>query len=95
VRSGDHDLRDALQQDEHPGMWGHRVLSPHGDDPFREVEMAGGVSSLLQNYGAMSLQDASGDLASFTGDILWSEMCNHLASETINRSSAEWAWSGA
>jgi hypothetical protein len=95
VRSGDRDLRDALQQDEHPGMWGHRVLSPHGDDPFRKVEMAGGVSSLLQSYGAMSLQDASGDLASFTGDILWSEMCNHLASGTITRSSAEWAWSGA
>ncbi|OCJ66567.1 hypothetical protein A6U97_26045 [Agrobacterium tumefaciens] len=93
-RSGDGDLLNVLQEDDHPGMWGHRVLRPASGDPFHDVEASGGISTLLEIYGSERLFEASGDLASFTGDILWSEMTKHLASGEIKYSSAEWKWSG-
>lgn len=94
-RSGDSNLLKVLREDDHPGMWGHRVLRPTGGDPFHDVEASGGIATLLETYGAVSLLEASGDLASFTGDILWAEMSKHLASGAITRSSTEWKWSGA
>jgi len=92
-RSGDGDLLDALAQDDYPGMWGHRVLRPDFGEPFPDVETVG-VSQLLEAYGTVPLIEASGDLASFTSDRIWAEMCGHLASGVIQRWSAEWKWSG-
>lgn len=93
-RSGDGDLLNVLQEDDNPGMWGHRVLRPTGGDPFHDVEASRGISTVLENYGSVPLFEASGHLASFTGDILWAEMSNHLVSGDIQHSSAEWKWSG-
>ncbi|MBY5379087.1 hypothetical protein HFN07_37670 [Rhizobium leguminosarum] len=93
-RSGDSDLLSDLLQDDHPGMWGHRVLRQADGEPFHDVEASGGISTLLENYGVLPLYEASGDLASFTADILWAEMSNHLVSGAIKFSSSEWKWSG-
>lgn len=93
-RSGAGEFLNVLQQDDQPGMWGHRVLRPSAGDPFHDVEASGGISTLLENYGSLPLFEASGDLTSFTGDTLWSEMSKHLASGEIKIFSAEWKWSG-
>ena len=93
-RSRDGDLLNVLREDDLPGMWGHRVLRPNAGDPFHDVEAFGGISGLLENYGGQPLLEASGDLASFTGDILWAEMSKHLESGEIDISSAQWKWSG-
>ncbi|WP_234791242.1 MULTISPECIES: hypothetical protein [Agrobacterium] len=93
-QSGDRDLLNILLEDDHPGMWGHRVLRPPGGDPFHDVEASGGISTLLEYYGGLPLLEASGDLASFTGDILWAEISKKLASGEVKFSSAEWKWSG-
>ncbi|XUY29925.1 hypothetical protein RMR21_023505 (plasmid) [Agrobacterium sp. rho-8.1] len=93
-RTGDGDFLDDLRQDDHPGMWGHRVLRPSAGDPFRDINGSGGISTLLETYGAVPLFEATGDLTSFTGDNLWAEMSKHLASGKIKFSSAEWKWSG-
>lgn len=93
-RSGDSELLKALRKDDHPGMWGHRVLRPSVGDPFCDVKRANGISTLLETYAGMPLVEASGNLASFTGDILWAELSNHLCSRQIKFPSAEWEWSG-
>lgn len=93
-RSRDGDLLSVLQEDDNPGIWGHRVLRPTGGDPFHDVQVYGGISTLLGNYGSVPLFEASGDLASFTCDILWAEMSKHLVSGEIEVSAAEWKWSG-
>ncbi|SCX20968.1 MULTISPECIES: hypothetical protein [Agrobacterium] len=93
-RSGDGDLLNDLRQDDYPGMWGHRVLRPSDGDPFRDINGSGGISALIEDYGSLPLFEASGDLTSFTGDTLWSEMSKHLASGEIKVSAAEWKWSG-
>lgn len=93
-RSGDIELVNVLREDDHPGMWGHRVLRPQAGEPFIDAQTYGGVSELLEKYSALPLLEASGDLASFTGDVLWAEMNEHLMSGEIKFSSAEWKWSG-
>ncbi|MBD8689483.1 hypothetical protein IFT56_20580 [Rhizobium sp. CFBP 13717] len=93
-RSGDGDLLNDLRQDDHPGMWGHRVLRLGDGDPFSDIIGSGGISTLLETYGAVPLFKATGDLTSFTGDNLWAEMSKHLASGEIKVSAAEWKWSG-
>ncbi|KIQ05567.1 hypothetical protein RU07_01685 [Agrobacterium tumefaciens] len=93
-RSGDGDLLNDLRQDDYPGMWGHRVLRPSAGDPFHDINGSGGISALIEDYGSLPLFEASGDLTSFTGDTLWSEMSKHLASGEIKVSAAEWKWSG-
>jgi hypothetical protein len=91
-RSGAHSLLDALQRDYHPGLWGHRVLRPAGDTPFLEFELAGGVSPLLAKYAQLSLQEASGDLSSFTRDRIWAGLSGHISAGVINGQSREWRW---
>lgn len=93
-RSGDMELVNVLREDDHPGMWGHRVLRPPAGDPFLDAQTHGGVSELLEKYSELPLLEAAGDLTSFTGDILWAEMSEHLLSGKIKFSSAEWVWSG-
>jgi hypothetical protein len=93
-RSGAHGLQEALQKDYRPGLWGHRVLRPVGGDPFQELEHAGGVSPLQAKYAQLSLQEASGDLASFTRDRNWADLPGHINAGMITRESEEWRWSG-
>jgi hypothetical protein len=89
-RSGARGLLKALQKDYRPGLWGHRVLVPAGGDPFQELELAGGVSPLLAKYAQLSLQEASGDLASFTRDRIWADLSGHISTGVINGGSREW-----
>lgn len=94
-RSGDLSLLKALEEDDRPGLWGHRVLKPDNSDPFQEIERAGGVSPLLSKYADSSLAQSSGDFASFTKDPIWAELSGHIAAGTITRTSNEWEWSGS
>jgi len=89
-RSGPDGLLKALQKDYRPGLWGHRVLRPAGDTPFEELELAGGVSPLLAKYAQRSLQEASGDLASFTRDRIWAGLSEHISAGLITTGSREW-----
>lgn len=95
TRNGDHELLHALRQDERPGQWGHRVLLPADADPIREIDTAGGISTVLHKYGNMRFTEASGDLTSFTKDAIWAEMSRHLANGDISADSPEWSWSAA
>ncbi|MBO9136739.1 hypothetical protein J5289_27555 (plasmid) [Rhizobium sp. B230/85] len=89
---GERELLDALRADGRPGVWGHRVLRPKDGDPFKEVEENGAPLELAANYGSVSLQDAAGDLASFTGDPIWSKLSAHIRTQAIHAASAEWRW---
>lgn len=93
-RSGNSDLLTALEKDYRPGLWGHRTLKPADGVPLRELELAGGVSSLLATYAQLSLLEASDDLASFTKGIVWTDLSGHLAAGEISVASKEWRWSG-
>jgi hypothetical protein len=93
-RADDTELLAALANDELPGVWGHRVLRPVDGYPFQEIEEAGGISPLLSRYQGMPLAQASGDLASFTGDPIWAEISEHIRAGTIARSSKEWQLAG-
>ncbi|MBB3138952.1 hypothetical protein FHS26_006732 [Rhizobium pisi] len=90
--SSDRELLDALRADERPGMWGHRVLRPNDGSPFKEIEESGVAMEVADRYGAISLQDAAGDLASFTSDPIWAELSAHIRAEAIHPASAEWQW---
>ncbi|NTH16692.1 hypothetical protein G6L99_31765 [Agrobacterium rhizogenes] len=90
--SGDRDLLDALRADERPGLWGHRVLRPKEGSPFMELEENGAALEVAARYGAHSLEDAAGDLASFTSDPIWAELSAHIRAEAIHPASAEWKW---
>lgn len=92
--SGAQGLLNALQKDYRPGLWGHRVLKPDGGDPFQELELAGGVSPLIAKYAQLSLQEASGDLASFTRDPIWADLSECVSARTISSRCEEWRWSG-
>jgi hypothetical protein len=90
--SSDRELLDALHADEQPGMWGHRVLRPKGGSPFKEIEENGAALELAGRYGAHALEDAAGDLASFTSDPIWAELSAHIRAEAIHPDSEEWQW---
>jgi hypothetical protein len=92
--SGDAILLTALDGDRLPGVWGHRVLKPANGDPFQEIEHAGGVAALLAQYAEMTLEQASGDLSSFTRDPIWAGMAAQIADGIVTRASDEWQWSG-
>jgi hypothetical protein len=92
--SGDTVLLAELESDKLPGVWGHRVLKPANGDPFQEIECEGGVAPLLARYADMTLEQASGDLASFTRDSIWADISAHIANGAITRTSHEWNWSG-
>jgi hypothetical protein len=88
----DRELLDALHADEQPGMWGHRVLRQKDGSPFMEIEESGVAMEVADRYGAHSLKDAAGDLASFTSDPIWAELSAHIRAEAIHPASAEWQW---
>ena len=91
-RSGTHGLLEALQQDYRPGLWGHRVLKPADGDPLVELELAGGITLLVSKYAQLSLQEASGDFASFTRDRIWAGLSRHVSAGVITKGSEEWRW---
>lgn len=90
--SSDRELLDALRADERPGMWGHRVLRPKDGSPFVEIQESGVAMEVADRYGASSLADAAGDLASFTRDPIWAELSAHIGAKAIQPDSAEWQW---
>lgn len=90
--SSDRELLDALRTDERPGMWGHRVLRPANGSPFMEIEENGSALEIANRYGARSLEDTAGDLASFTSDPIWAELSAHIRTEGIRSASPEWQW---
>lgn len=49
----------------------------------------------LSEYAEMPLVQSSGDLASFTGDPIWTNLSEQIASEVITSGSVEWQWSGS
>nr|WP_205925938.1 hypothetical protein [Rhizobium sp. P38BS-XIX] len=90
--SSDRELLDALRTDERPGMWGHRVLRLANGSPFLEIEENGSALEIANRYGARSLEDTAGDLASFTNDPIWAELSAHIRAGRIQPASAEWQW---
>jgi hypothetical protein len=92
-RDNDRALLAAMREDRHGGMWGHRVLRPENAFPLQETEEAGHWLAVAAAYGELPLERAAGDLAFFTGDPIWREICGHLSSQGIKATSPEWAWS--
>ncbi|NTH22847.1 hypothetical protein G6L73_30755 [Agrobacterium rhizogenes] len=90
--SSDRELLDALRADERPGIWGHRVLRPTEGYPFLDINENGSALEVAARYGARSLEDAAGDLVSFTSDPIWAELSAHIRAEAIHPASAEWQW---
>lgn len=91
---GDRDFLLTLKDDERPGVWGHRVLKPADGQPLQEIDAAGGILPLLTKYAELALEDASGNLSSFTRDPIWAAMSASIASGSITPRSREWQWSG-
>lgn len=92
-QSGNFDLLTELRGDDRPGLWGHRVLTPAGGYPFQEL--FGEAPMPLSEYAEMPLVQSSGDLASFTGDPIWTNLSEQIASEAITSGSVEWQLSGS
>lgn len=90
--SDDRGLLDTLRADVRPGVWGHRVLRPDDGYPFRELEECGDMSELAARYGNCSLEEASGNLFSFTSDPIWVELAAHIKARRIHHASPEWQW---
>ncbi|MBZ7927609.1 hypothetical protein LAC81_37355 (plasmid) [Ensifer adhaerens] len=93
-RSREAQILAELRRDGLPGLWGHRVLKPVGDDPFGELESLGGAANPLSQYAEVSLAQSAGDLASFTRDPLWGDLSNQIANGLVSARSAEWRWAG-
>jgi hypothetical protein len=87
-------LLDELRKDDRPGLWGHRVLKPLGDDPSGAIRDTCNVGALLKHYGELPLVQAAGDFESFARDPLWAHLSDEIAGGSITRKSAEWLWSG-
>jgi hypothetical protein len=85
---GYHALRADIENDRSPGIWGHRVLKPADGDPLAEIRESG-IGDRLAAFGALPLQTACGDLASFTGDPLWATLGRNLAAGAISSFSPE------
>lgn len=92
--AGDRELLKTLAEEKQPGMWGHRILKPHGGYPFEELILSGDIATLLRRYAQIPMTQASGDLASFTIDPMWAELSAHVANGRITPQSAAWRWSG-
>ncbi|MDR6100485.1 hypothetical protein QE369_000663 [Agrobacterium larrymoorei] len=91
-RAGECELLTSLRRDVLAGMWGHRVLRPENGQPLAELEAARAVVNLLSNYDYLSLEQACGNLASFTNDPSWAKMGQRMNAEDIRLDSREWQW---
>ncbi|NTG05130.1 hypothetical protein G6L08_33140 [Agrobacterium rhizogenes] len=87
-------LLAALSQDVRPGAWGHRVISS-ACEPFSLLDApgAGNIAMLLDRFGQMAIEDASGSLSSFTQDPLWAGLAVAFASGIANADDPQWAFS--
>ncbi len=88
-RSGHHALLETLSADDCPGGWGHRVLKPRNASPFQELESSP-LPVLLDFYGKQPLEQACGDLESFTSDPIWAALTRRIADEIVHVRSPEW-----
>jgi hypothetical protein len=89
----DTQLLNALSKDERPGVWGHRIISSPCE-PFSLLNAVsrGGIATLLEQFGKMSIIDACGPLSSFTQDPLWAELAVAYSSGRVGRQSSQWAF---
>ncbi|MBB3918621.1 hypothetical protein GGQ65_005961 [Rhizobium fabae] len=96
LKGNAHDVQllNALSKDERPGIWGHRVISSPRE-PFSLLNTIGqsGIATLLDRFGQMSIDDASGTLSSFTEDPLWAELRAAYSSGKVSRNCSQWAFS--
>ncbi|MGV1760525.1 hypothetical protein ACQZ6F_27450 [Rhizobium sp. A22-96] len=89
----DRSLLRAISQDEKPSAWGHRLITSDAE-PFSILGNLGanGVDSLIETYGRMSINDASGSLSGFTNDPSWADLAARFASGRASVASPEWAF---
>jgi hypothetical protein len=87
-------LLAALSRDVRPGAWGHRVLSSACEPlSLLDVPGNGNIATLLENFGHLTIENASGSLSSFTQDPLWAGLAAAFASGTANVNDPQWAFS--
>ncbi|AGS26463.1 hypothetical protein [Rhizobium etli] len=95
LRSDHYDtkLLDALSEDQRPGVWGHRIIS-RACEPFSLLNAVGrgGIATLLEQLGKMSIIDACGPFSSFTQDPLWAELTAAYSCGRVGRHSPQWAF---
>lgn len=90
----DAELRNALKTDDAPAAWGHRVIECQGDSfGLLRTGLAGGMGDLIDRLGDMPLQNACGNMSSFTGDPSWQGLSGRLRDGAISPSDVEWAFS--
>lgn len=89
LRCGFRDLVEELAADRFPGCWGHRVLKPEAAYPLGEI-LSGDLPDRARMSGDQALEQACGDLASFTRDPLWAKLCSNLRTGVISSTSPEW-----
>lgn len=90
----DRDLRDALNTDDVPGAWGHRILEFDGDPC--ELLRGGaedGINDFINGLGKISLNKACGTMSSFVSDPFWRELHGRLRNGVIAPDDAEWVFS--
>jgi hypothetical protein len=88
----DAELRKAMELDDLPGAWGHRVL----DDSTSPGELLGHGGSrkrdaLIGKCGDLALIDACGAMNSFTQDEAWSKLATQLDRGVVSATDPEWA----
>lgn len=88
-RCGFRELYTDVEADCGPGRWGHRVLKPHDGYPLGEI-LSGDLPEKLRMFGEQRLDQACGDLGSFTHDPLWATLRTSLATGLISSVSPEW-----
>lgn len=77
ARCGAGDVGDDIESDVQLGVWGHRVLKPRFLEPINEMQSSD-ASARLDMFGSRHLEDACGDLSSFTRDPLWAGLCGRI-----------------
>jgi hypothetical protein len=87
-------LLTDLSGDVRPGAWGHRVISSTCE-PFSLLDASdsGNVATLLERFGHMTIETASGSLSSFTPDPLWVGLAAAFASGEANANDPQSAFS--
>lgn len=81
-RCGCRALSADLDCDRSPGLWGHRVLKPEVGNPLRELT-ASDIGGRLARFGALPLEEACGDLASFRKDTHWAAIGRDVISGNV------------
>jgi hypothetical protein len=71
-------LQLNLSRETRTSVWGHRVLKPAPACAVTEFD-GGSIAAMLDRFGQQPLEQACGDLRSFTADPLWTGLAGRLA----------------